>query len=37
MSANLLAIPENPLHPSDDFVRRRVGGLVKVDDTRVDI
>jgi hypothetical protein len=30
-------LPQNALHPSDNLVTGRVGGLVQVDHTRVDV
>lgn len=32
-----LDLPEDPLHPSDDFVTGGVGGLVQVDDTGANV
>lgn len=30
-------LPEDPLHPSHDFMTGRVGGLVEVDNTGADV
>jgi hypothetical protein len=30
-------VPKNALDPSDNLVRRRIGGLVEVNDTRADV
>ena len=32
-----MAIPKNPFHPGDDFVTRRIGRFVEVNDARANV